>query len=629
MIWNKWDMVMRIMINTTSRQLNIIKTLLSSNEPMSSIALSQAIGCSTKTIQSEIKEINKVIKKGKIVSIRGVGYKIEGSLEELDLNKDIYNDIDRVGYIIKELLNLRNEEAIKLEDLADSMYVSVSTVKNDLKEVKEILKEYNIKVATKHKQGILVLGREKDIVACISDLCNKKENELSISDFLKPSIKNNIFSIKNMILDILNDEKMILTDIEFKNILNFILISLSRNIDEIYENELKSNIIYEKIKTISSKEQILKSEKEYIKKYIIDYKNKRNDILNNNKNKELILNSIKEFTQNLKTATSIDIIDDKIFEECLYNHINNLYKRTKLGINQNLIGLNDIKIKYPFAFELAKIAKKTIEKNLDINISEEEISSIALHVGGAIERSSQGNEKRVLKTIIVCTSGIGTSMLIKSKLENIFKDRLEILKIIPSYLVDYINAIDVDFVISTVPLQLENIPVINVSAMLTDKEIKMIEKYIETGNVYMDLEVESLIETKLFFIDIDLETKEEVINYMADKLIEYKYIDKDMKQSYLEREQIATTEIGNMVAIPHGANGIIYESKVAIGILKNPINWEIGKVRLVIMLAVDKDKILDYEELFLNIYKRVDSIAKVISICENKNFEKFSNMFKR
>ena len=187
---NKWDWVMRIMINITSRQLNIIKTLLSSNEAMSSIALSQAIGCSTKTIQSEIKYINKVIKKGKIVSTRGIGYKIEGSLEEIDLNEDIYNDIDRVGYIIKELLNLKNEEAVKLEDLADSMYVSVSTVKNDLKEVKEILNDYNIKVATKHKQGILVLGREKDIVACISDLCIKKENDLSINDFLKPSIKN-------------------------------------------------------------------------------------------------------------------------------------------------------------------------------------------------------------------------------------------------------------------------------------------------------------------------------------------------------------------------------------------------------------------------------------------------------
>ena len=101
-----------------------------------------------------------------------------------------------------------------------------------------------------------------------------------------------------------------------------------------------------------------------------------------------------------------------------------------------------------------------------------------------------------------------------------------------------------------------------------------------------------------------------------------------MKIAFLDREKIATTEIGNMVAIPHGAGGNIYSNKIAVGILKNPIKWEIGDVRLVIMLSIDSDKILDYEDLFLNIYKRVDSIAKVISICENKSFEKFINMFK-
>ncbi len=45
------------------------------------------------------------------------------------------------------------------------------------------------------------------------------------------------------------------------------------------------------------------------------------------------------------------------------------------------------------------------------------------------------------------------------------------------------------------------------------------------------------------------------------------------------------------------------------------------------MLALDKDKILDYEVIFSKIYKRVDSIAKVISICENSSFEKFVNLF--
>ena len=585
-----------------TRALSIIKILLNSVEPVSSLALSQEIGCSTKTIQNEIKEVNKELKNCEIVSIRGVGYKIEGNLDDIDIkNSDLY-DYDRVEYIIKKIINISStdKDTIKLEDLADSMYVSLSTVKNDLKEVKKILNEYNLKISSKHKQGICIEASEEDIIKFIINYSNKVDNSLSIKDFLNNNIIENLFSIKKILLDTLSYENMILTDNEFKNIVNYISIYLSRN------NTNQSDFIKEYIKKYKSKKEKPISEDEQL----------------------LIRKAIKEFCRDLNIATSINLSHDKIFEECLFNHICNLYKRADLGINQYEITAGEIKLKYPFAFELGKIAKKTIEKNLNMEISEDEVENIALHIGGALERIDKRDEKKVYKTIIVCTSGVGTSMLIKSKLENIFKGKLEIIKVIPSYLIDYVNVLDIDFVISTVEVNLENVNVIKVSPMLTDKEIKLIEKYIETENVYIDLDIQNLFSSELFFKDIKAETRSQVIDIMSKKLVEKGYIDDTMRQSYFERETIATTEIGNMVAIPHGAKGEVYENKVAIGILKEPISWEVGKVRLIIMLALDKEKILDYEDVFSKIYKRVDSIAKVISICENKSYEKFIKLFK-
>ena len=585
-----------------TRALSIIKILLNSVEPVSSLALSQEIGCSTKTIQNEIKEVNKELKNCEIVSIRGIGYKIEGNLDDIDIkNSDLY-DYDRVEYIIKKIINISStdKDTIKLEDLADSMYVSLSTVKNDLKEVKKILNEYNLKISSKHKQGICIEASEEDIIKFIINYSNKVDNSLNIKDFLNNNIIENLFSIKKILLDTLSYENMILTDNEFKNIVNYISIYLSRN------NTNQSDFIKEYIKKYKSKKEKPISEDEQL----------------------LIRKAIKEFCRDLNIATSINLSHDKVFEECLFNHISNLYKRADLGINQYEITAGEIKLKYPFPFELGKIAKKTIEKNLNMEISEDEVENIALHIGGALERIDKRDEKKVYKTIIVCTSGVGTSMLIKSKLENIFKGKLEIIKVIPSYLIDYINVLDIDFVISTVEVNLENVNVIKVSPMLTDKEIKLIEKYIETENVYIDLDIQNLFSSELFFKDIKAETRSQVIDIMSKKLVEKGYIDDTMRQSYFERETIATTEIGNMVAIPHGAKGEVYENKVAIGILKEPISWELGKVRLIIMLALDKEKILDYEDVFSKIYKRVDSIAKVISICENKSYEKFIKLFK-
>lgn len=590
------------MIIYSVRALNIIEILKNSHDPVSSLALSEEIGCSTKTIQSEIKDINKNGKDGKIISIRGIGYKIEGSFDDIAIPSQYLGNVDRIDYIIKNLINLttKPENTVKLEELADSMYISVSTVKNDLKEVKSILKKYNISVVSKHKQGIAIQASEDDITSFILDICSKKDNELHLKDFLSEKVSNNIFNLKNIILNMLGREHLVLSDTEFKNLCSIIFIKLSRSNQD---------------------------ESEFIQAYIKDYIIQRELIMNDDKNKEKIIRAIKKFCKNLKIATSIDLSQDEIFETCLYNHINSIYKKMNLGINQYGVLPIDIRIKYPYAYELGKIAKKTIEEELGLKLDDEEISNIAVHVGGAIERSEHNQKKKVFKVIIVCVSGIGTSMLVKNKLEYLFEGKIEIVKIIPAYLIDYINVMEVDFIISTVDIKCERVPVITVSPLLNDNEVKIIEKFMKTGKMYKEVETRDLFDRNLFFTDLDFNTKEEVIEYMGSQLVNQGVIDDEMKKSFFDREKIATTEIGHMVALPHGANGKILKNKIAVGILKNPIHWTLDDVRLVLILAIDKDEIFDYEKLFSTIYKQVGSVSKVIGICENKSYEKFMKMF--
>ncbi|WP_373599146.1 BglG family transcription antiterminator [Paraclostridium bifermentans] len=585
-----------------ARQIKILKILKNSTQPISSKALAQDIGCSTKTIQVEVKNLNSTFEDINIDSIRGIGYKLVGDTSSINFidNKIDENDIDRVSYILKRILLLYKDKTLKIESLADEMYVSLSTIKNDLKEVKDILKEYNLKIVSKHKLGIGIEGELKNIKKCILE-SSLKYDDINLDDFFTNNIKESINSIRSEILYNLEKENIIFTDYEFNNMFNYILISLS----------LENKIDY----------------KEYIKEYIKYYKDKISKE-HSKDYQQKIRNSIDKFTKNLKLATSIDLTKDDIFKEYLYRHISSFCIKKELNINHQSIMAKDIKSKYPFAFELATIAKTTLEEDLAIDIDESETANIAIHIGGALQRTNYSENERVLKTIIVCASGVGTSMLIKAKLEAKFDKKLEILKVIPSYLIDYVKVLDIDFIITTVPLNIENIPVIKVSPFLDDKEIKIIEKFIETGNIYYNINLSDIFESDLFFTDLDFTDKYDVINYMSQKLLEKSYIDEEMKNSYIDREKIATTEIGNMVAIPHGAKGKVYKNAIAIGILKNPISWEVGQVRLVVMLCIEKESVLNYEELFSNIYKRIDSIAKVISICESKKYDKFIAMFK-
>ena len=149
----------------------------------------------------------------------------------------------------------------------------------------------------------------------------------------------------------------------------------------------------------------------------------------------------------------------------------------------------------------------------------------------------------------------------------------------------------------------------------------------DTGYVYEEVNIKDFFDRDLFFKNLEFDKKEDVLEFMSDALLKKNIIDFEMKDSYFERENIATTEIGNMVAMPHGSKGNIKENKIVVGILKQPIDWEYGKVRLVIMLALNNEKILDYEQVFSDIYNKLDTTSKVVNICENKSYEKFIELF--
>ena len=106
------------------------------------------------------------------------------------MNK-LRTNIDRVEYILKKILLLYKDKTLKIESLADEMYVSLSTIKNDLKEVKVILENYNLKTISKHKLGIGILGDTKNIIKCIIE-SSLKYNSINVEDFFSETVASNI-----------------------------------------------------------------------------------------------------------------------------------------------------------------------------------------------------------------------------------------------------------------------------------------------------------------------------------------------------------------------------------------------------------------------------------------------------
>lgn len=107
-------------------------------------------------------------------------------------------------------------------------------------------------------------------------------------------------------------------------------------------------------------------------------------------------------------------------------------------------------------------------------------------------------------------------------------------------------------------------------------------------------EIVNVLDPKIIELNIDAKNKKEAITELSKKLKEANYID-DI-DAFIEdiyiRESEGITGIGDGIAIPHGKSSYVSSVGVAIGILKNGIEWESlddEPVKIVILFAVSDD----------------------------------------
>ncbi|ASZ08938.1 PTS fructose transporter subunit IIABC [Mesoplasma chauliocola] len=109
------------------------------------------------------------------------------------------------------------------------------------------------------------------------------------------------------------------------------------------------------------------------------------------------------------------------------------------------------------------------------------------------------------------------------------------------------------------------------------------------------MELKDLFKSKVSVFQADLKSKQEVINFLVEKLSNEKMIanKKDFKDAILKRESEASTGMGDGIGIPHAINDTVKEPCIAFVSLKSPIDWESfdnKPVDLIFMIATNDEK---------------------------------------
>lgn len=643
------------MIKATSRQRSMINAIISADGYVSGTDLANMNQVSVKTVQREMKDINSFLKSYncEILSKRSFGYKIKyDNYDDYKILKSVIKDIDcscvytleenRVEWIIKKLAFLyadSEKESIKQDELCDELFISLSTLKNDLKVVKEILHNYDLKLSRNGNSGVYISGDEAKFRYFLSDYIVHKVGQKKYETILEMIDSESSECIKEIIVDVINKYELNITDLGFDNLFNHIVITITRIKNDKIINDQSSHIPVGDIEyeaAVNLCRQICKfTDVEFPTAeviYIYQHLKSQNRLFKDdnysiddedNKNLNIIRESLKE----IYLQVGIDFTHDEILENGLLIHLKSVLHRIEYKMKIRNSMLDQIRKNYVLAYELANLLGRCIEKEIGSEVDENEIGFLALHFGGALERMNIKGKKDRLRVIVICASGMGTSILLRSKLSNRFGSKIQICGVYPSYKLKELDFKDIDLIISTINLEHKNLPIINVSPILSDADLNKINHFITKGNENYKLDIKSYFKEEIFSPNLDMDNYLDVIEYISNKMYELGYIDERMKHSYMEREKLSSTEIGNMVAIPHALVGNVKKPGIYVAILNKPIKWVYSEVQLVMMIAIDKKVFLEYENLFLDIYNPIDEMYKVEKIIRKKDLNYIKKLY--
>lgn len=498
---------------------------------------------SERTIRYRIKDLNEnfssqknfIYIEKKIIKFKGEISFLEKILEQEEY---VFGSNERIEIIL--LLLLFNPEGYKAEKIITILNISRSTLKQDLKILRNDLKEENIEIISKANKGLIIVGEELEVRKLILEklrnyfiVKNEKIEILANLDLLKRKIiedfleKDLIERVAVFFKKIKIDLKKKISDEAFQIIFIYLLITLKRLRGELRLEKCQNSqfikstedykVIQNNIALLEEKNIKINSE-EIIKitefilgahTYNFQYSFYENWIL------------IERFIDNLIGKMSkeieINLNEDKVLREGLINHIVPTIYRLKNDLVLQESIAEEIRYEYPNYYMNIKKFVKEIENYIGKSFSDNEIAFLVVHFILALKRKEEKirNHKRV---VIVCGLGYGTSNLLKQEIEELFD--IEVVDIVPLNNINNITELDVDYVLSTMEIKDEkiSIPIIRVNAFLKKEDIIKLLSY-GIKNKKIKIEVEEILGVIENYIDIkDRGTiKKKLLEYSSEK----------------------------------------------------------------------------------------------------------------
>lgn len=582
--------------------------------------LADKLEVSERTIRNDIKQLNKDMRGCAVIEGKQGQYSLH--IYAAETFRAIYAKLTetdnflggprgRMNYIFAKLI--RSEEPVLTDDIAYEMNVGRSTLIADLRKLRENLSPYSLSIIGKIGKGLLLHGQEvsirryilennyqylykeypldKEIVEAITEIFNAyalpKSTQKKFEEFVTLMLDR--FLTGHYIGKLDNAYYKLIRKDEFE-IADTLLTKISRilQVDFPIEEEIFAFLPIAGMRTPADI-----------------------DSLSMIKLDENITVTMQKIIYRIHLEMNITLPDNEFTKEFLY-HMMFMLNRLHYGIKLVNPLLEDLKEKYPLAYQMAGIAAEVVMEDYGVTVTDDERGYLAAYFGVFLMENDATSRFRIA---LVCADGKITARLVAAQLKRILDNSAKL----DIFYQENASASELEtynLVVSTIKLPFAcTRPVIQVNEIFDEQELR---QKIEKAR-YWDMADDTVLDNnKLLMTGLLDEDKvfmlhepdyNAAVASMVQHLTAKGYLDDGFAVRLKERERMGKMVFGKSVAIPHTVQYASDKLVFAVGVSQMPLYYSGHEIQVIFLLGVP-EKIDENDSILIRIYDEIINVAK-------------------
>ena len=508
-------------------------------------------------------------------------------IDNIEGENYVYNQREREELII--LYTLMRKDNFLLKEVAEKIGTSKSTIRNDLKSLKKILLEYNIRLLQDDKLKYYFDYLEEDYRYFIATYLykyvsfDKKYDKIFFDDisYFRKVIYKEIK--EEYMLEIESISKRIKeVDLDFMdetiNIL-VILMVISRK-----REKQNSNLKIENIEILEKREEYLQLKKVFtdfsninllfFTDYLFRITRDEKDVFVKFKNWLDISVAINKIVRIFEIENKVDLKNIDVFLDEIFYYMKPLIFRTKRKIKLKNSILKDVEKLYPTIFNFLKKSFYYLEEVIKEKISDDEIAYLV----PLFHKALQNNNKINKKALLVTTYKENITLFLKEDIEAEFLIDIDKILTLKSFENIKNDLKKYDYILTTFSVEkdfvkeIQHTKIIELNPILTEKDIKKLENIGLTKNkkIKMSTLLKVIVENSS---DVNIKN---LIHSLDETFPEKIYNDIDRKNfslgNFLKQEDILKTNFDSLKEILNNFFNLSFLQKSDINDIINKVS---------------------------------------------------------